>query len=44
VFKMVAAADPLATALGITLGAAGENGGRGGDGGDSPITPRRAAR
>jgi 4-carboxymuconolactone decarboxylase len=30
VFKMVAAADPLATALGITLAAGGENGGGGG--------------
>jgi alkylhydroperoxidase/carboxymuconolactone decarboxylase family protein YurZ len=33
VYKMVAAADPLATALGINLAAA-EAGGSGGDGGD----------
>jgi alkylhydroperoxidase/carboxymuconolactone decarboxylase family protein YurZ len=32
VFKMVAAADPLATALGITLAAASENGGGGREG------------
>jgi alkylhydroperoxidase/carboxymuconolactone decarboxylase family protein YurZ len=34
VFKMVAAADPLATALGIRLAAAAAPGGNGGEGGE----------